>query len=119
MTTARGWRKWSIILICLMPTIIGITIVNLIPMGYNFRISFTDTDRGIHNGQYNKSLDQMNTVDDVGLQSSANSKADGILEIILQSANVYDHLASRWSTTYRSHYEPFREWVESVKEHRL
>ena len=69
MTTARGWRKWSIILICLMPTIIGITMVNLIPMAYNFRISFTDADRGIHNGQYNKSLDQMNTMDDVGLQN--------------------------------------------------
>ncbi len=78
---------------------------------------FRDRDAGttIHRfgGFYNE------IVDDVGLQSSANSKADGILEIILQSANVYDHLASRWSTTYRSHYEPFREWVESVKEHRL
>ena len=72
MTTARGWRKWSIILICLMPTIIGITMVNLIPMAYNFRISFTDADRGLHNGQYNKSLDQMNTMDDLGLQNYQN-----------------------------------------------
>ncbi len=72
MTTARGWRKWSIILICLMPTIIGITMVNLIPMAYNFRISFTDADRGLHNGQYNKSLDQMNTMDDLGLKNYQN-----------------------------------------------
>jgi arabinogalactan oligomer/maltooligosaccharide transport system permease protein len=67
--TARGWRKWSVILICLLPTLIGITMVNLIPMAYNFKISFTDADRGLHNGQYNKSLDQPNTIDDVGTQN--------------------------------------------------
>src|SRR5579864_8853868 len=68
MTAAsRGWRKWSIIFILLLPTLIGITAVNLIPMIYNFRISFTNTDRGLHNGLYNKSLGQWNTISDVGL----------------------------------------------------
>src|SRR5579864_7234153 len=67
MTAAsRGWRKWSIIFILLLPTLIGITAVNLIPMIYNFRISFTNADRGLHNGLYNKSLGQWNIISDVG-----------------------------------------------------
>ncbi len=51
MTTARGWRKWTIIIVLLLPTLTGITLVNLIPMGYNINLSFTNADNRQHNGR--------------------------------------------------------------------
>jgi len=69
MVTATGWRKWTVILICLMPTLIGITLVNLVPIIYNVRSSFTDADTTIHNGRENRSLGTVNTIHDVGLKN--------------------------------------------------
>jgi arabinogalactan oligomer / maltooligosaccharide transport system permease protein len=64
MTTARGWRKWSVIILLLLPTLTGITFVNLIPMFYNFRLSFTNADRLSHNGR-----DEAHAFQDVGLKN--------------------------------------------------
>lgn len=63
MTTARGWRKWMIILICLLPTLTGITFVNIIPMIYNVRISLTDKNSTDRNGRPGRDFH------DVGLQN--------------------------------------------------
>ena len=51
MTTTRGWRKWSVIIILLLPMLTGITLVNIIPMIYNLQLSFTNADRLAHNGR--------------------------------------------------------------------
>ncbi|MEO8397395.1 MAG: sugar ABC transporter permease, partial [Chloroflexota bacterium] len=51
MTTTRGWRKWSVIIILLLPMLTGITLVNIIPMIYNLQLSFTNADRLSHNGR--------------------------------------------------------------------
>ncbi len=67
MATARGWRKWSIIIICLIPTLTGIVLVNIIPMLYNLRLSFTNADRLSHNGR-----DAAHAYNDVGLQNYTN-----------------------------------------------
>lgn len=62
MTTARGWRKWSIIILLLFPMLTGITFVNIIPMIYNLQLSFTNADRLAHNGR-----DAAHAYDYVGL----------------------------------------------------
>jgi arabinogalactan oligomer / maltooligosaccharide transport system permease protein len=64
MTTARGWRKWSIIILLLFPMLTGITLVNLIPMFYNLQLSFTNADRLAHNGR-----DAAHAYDYVGLSN--------------------------------------------------
>jgi arabinogalactan oligomer/maltooligosaccharide transport system permease protein len=62
MTTTRGWRKWSVIIILLLPMLTGITLVNIIPMIYNLQLSFTNADRLAHNGR-----DAAHAYDYVGL----------------------------------------------------
>ncbi len=62
MATTRGWRKWSVIIILLLPMLTGITLVNIIPMLYNLQLSFTDADRLSHNGR-----DAAHAYDNVGL----------------------------------------------------
>ena len=64
MGTTRGWRKWSVIILLLLPTLTGITLVNLIPRFYNFRLSFTNADRLSHNGH-----DAAHAFQDIGLQN--------------------------------------------------
>ncbi|MBA3871341.1 MAG: sugar ABC transporter permease [Anaerolineae bacterium] len=64
MNTTHGWKKWSVIILLLIPTLTGITFVNLIPMFYNFRLSFTNADRLSHNGR-----DAAHAWQDVGLQN--------------------------------------------------
>jgi len=71
MTIARGWRKWSIIILLLLPTLTGITFVNLIPMFYNLQLSFTNADRIAHNGR-----DAAHAYQDVGLQNYQNLIAE-------------------------------------------
>ena len=71
MTIARGWRKWSIIILHLLPTLTGITFVNLIPMFYNLQLSFTNADRIAHNGR-----DAAHAYQDVGLQNYQNLIAE-------------------------------------------
>src|SRR5664279_3996530 len=51
MTTTRGWRKWSVIILLLFPMLTGITFVNIIPMFYNLQLSFTNADKLSHNGR--------------------------------------------------------------------
>jgi arabinogalactan oligomer / maltooligosaccharide transport system permease protein len=79
MTTARGWRKWSIIIILLLPTLTGILFVNLIPMFYNLQLSFTNADRLSHNGR-----DAAHAYQDVGLKNYQ----DLIAELVTQDAIV-------------------------------
>src|SRR5258708_6273859 len=79
MTTARGWRKWSIILILLLPTLTGITFVNLIPMIYNVQLSFTNADRLSHNGR-----DAAHAYDNIGLKNYQ----DLIAELLTNDAAV-------------------------------
>src|SRR4029078_3182971 len=64
MGITRGWQKWSVIILLLLPTLTGITLVNLIPMFYNFRLSFTNADRLSHNGR-----DAAHAWQDIGLQN--------------------------------------------------
>lgn len=45
MSSARGWRKWSVIIVALIPTLLGITLVNIFPLIYSVRISFTDLNQ--------------------------------------------------------------------------
>jgi arabinogalactan oligomer/maltooligosaccharide transport system permease protein len=71
MTTARGWRKWSVIIILLFPMLTGITLVNIVPMIYNFQLSFTNADRLAHNGR-----DAAHAYNDVGLANYQKLIAD-------------------------------------------
>ncbi|MEO8392038.1 MAG: sugar ABC transporter permease [Chloroflexota bacterium] len=64
MTTTSGWRKWSVIIILLLPMLTGITLVNIIPMIYNLQLSFTNADRLAHNGR-----DAAHAYDYVGLNN--------------------------------------------------
>ncbi len=64
MTTSRGWRKYSVIIIMLLPVLTGITLVNIIPMIYNVQLSFTNADRLSHNGR-----DAAHAYNDVGLSN--------------------------------------------------
>lgn len=77
MATTRGWRKWSIIILLLFPTLTGITFVNLIPMFYNLQLSFTNADRLAHNGR-----DAAHAYQDVGLKNYQ----DLIAELVTQDA---------------------------------
>jgi arabinogalactan oligomer / maltooligosaccharide transport system permease protein len=79
MTTARGWRKWSIIALLLFPTLTGITFVNLIPMFFNVQLSFTNADRLSHNGR-----DAAHAWQDVGLKNYQ----DLIAELVTPEAVV-------------------------------
>jgi arabinogalactan oligomer/maltooligosaccharide transport system permease protein len=64
MGITRGWQKWSVIILLLLPTLTGITFVNLIPMFYNLQLSFTNADRLSHNGR-----DAAHAYQDIGLQN--------------------------------------------------
>ena len=64
MTTSRGWRKYAVIIILLLPVLTGITFVDLIPMFYNLQLSFTNADKLSHNGR-----DAAHAYDYVGLSN--------------------------------------------------